>query len=77
MYVNVSGDFNLLNTGAYFAEVEVSLHCPGSLIWISLSNKTLVIICSPSNLEAAEQVKTENNKIWDSPLAKAMREDDV
>lgn len=77
MYLNIQGNLDLINNGTFLAEVRVSPFCPENIIHICKlePNDFVVIITAPCNLDKANVLLEQNNRIYNSPLAKALREE--
>lgn len=75
MKINIGGSYDLLTDGTYKAVVIVDVWTPEHLIWVTAINEELKILCHPKNQETAQMLVDKHNEIYNSPLAKAMREE--
>lgn len=76
MYINVGGAVHVLNSAVAKARAVEDSFCPENLIWIAYMEKSqeVLILFHLKNEEVAEKLEQSHNEIYNSPLAKAMRE---
>ena len=76
MKVNLTGTVDLLYSGAYKLEVTLTPYAPENVLYVyKMSFETILrIMCHPKNFEAASELVQSHNEIYNSPLARALRE---
>jgi hypothetical protein len=82
MQVPLRGSPEYLFSFVCLAEAVQDVFVPDNYIWVmpplyvDRDQETIKILSSPKNYKYAQELAQKHNEIFDSPLAKALREED-